>query len=95
MNLTVKKVGEIKGTFVIESYQRGFRWTEEEIKFLLEDINELPNGQTYCLQPVVVKDVDCVYELIDGQQRMTTLYLIMKYLSAYIDIQYSIEYNSC
>ena len=94
MNLTVKKVGEIKGTFVIESYQRGYRWTEEEIKFLLEDINELPNGQTYCLQPVVVKDVDCVYELIDGQQRMTTLYLIMKYLSAYIDIQYSIEYTT-
>jgi uncharacterized protein with ParB-like and HNH nuclease domain len=34
------------------------------------------------------------YELIDGQQRMTTLYLIMKYLNAYVDINYSIEYTT-
>jgi hypothetical protein len=39
--------------------------------------------------------VDGVYELIDGQQRMTTLYLIMKYLNAYMDdIKYSIEYTT-
>ena len=94
MNLEEKIIGEIKGDFTIEAYQRGYRWGEDEVKHLLEDINEIPDGQKYCLQPVVVKNVNDKYELIDGQQRMTTLYLIMKYLNAYVDINYSIEYTT-
>ena len=94
MNLEEKIIGEIKGYFTIEAYQRGYRWGEDEVKYLLEDINEIPDGQKYCLQPVVVKNVNDKYELIDGQQRMTTLYLIMKYLNAYVDINYSIEYTT-
>lgn len=94
MNLEQKKVCEITGNFKIEAYQRGYRWGKDEVEYLLEDINEIPDGQKYCLQPIVVKNVDGVYELIDGQQRMTTLYLIMKYLNAYMDdIKYSIEYT--
>ena len=73
MNLTEKIVGNITGKFVIESYQRGYRWSKDEIEHLLEDIDEMPDGQNYCLQPVVVKNRDGVYELIDGQQRLTTL----------------------
>ena len=94
MNLEEEIIGEIKGDFAIEAYQRGYRWGEDEVKHLLEDINEIPDGQKYCLQPVVVKNVNDKYELIDGQQRMTTLYLIMKYLNAYVDINYSIEYTT-
>lgn len=92
MNLEEKLVGNISGKFIIEAYQRGYRWSKDEIQHLLDDINEVPDGQNYCLQPIVVKDNNGVYELIDGQQRLTTLYLIMKYLSNYIDISYSIEY---
>ena len=94
MNLEEKIIGEIKGDFTIEAYQRGYRWGEDEVKHLLEDINKIPDGQKYCLQPVVVKNVNGKYELIDGQQRMTTLYLIMKYLNACVDIKYSIEYTT-
>ena len=94
MNLEEKIISEITGEFTIEAYQRGYRWGEDEVKHLLEDINEIPDGQKYCLQPVVVKNVDGVYELIDGQQRMTTLYLIMKYLKNYVGIKYSIEYTT-
>ena len=66
------------------------------MKHLLEDINEIPDGQKYCLQPVVVKNVNDKYELIDGQQRMTTLYLIMKYLNANVEnfLKYSIKYTT-
>ena len=78
--------------FTIEAYQRGYRWGKDEVEYLLEDISEIPDGQKYCLQPVVVKNVNDTYELIDGQQRLTTLYLIMKYLNAYVDIKFSIEY---
>lgn len=92
MNLEEKIIGDITGNFVIEAYQRGYRWSEDEIKYLLEDIDEMPDGQKYCLQPIVVKDNRGTYELIDGQQRLTTLYLIMKYLSLYIDLHYNIEY---
>ena len=94
INLETKLVGSIEGDFFIPSYQRGYRWGKDEVEHLLEDINEIPDGQKYCLQPVVVKNVNGVYELIDGQQRMTTLYLIMKYLNAYVDINYSIEYTT-
>ena len=94
MNLEEKIISEISGNFIIEAYQRGYRWGNDEVDRLLEDINEIPDGQKYCLQPVVVKNVNGVYELIDGQQRLTTLYLIMKYLNAYVDINYSIEYTT-
>ena len=94
MNLEEKIINEITGNFIIEAYQRGYRWGKDEVEHLLEDIYEIPDGQKYCLQPVVVKNVDGVYELIDGQQRLTTLFLIMKYLSAYVDINYSIEYTT-
>lgn len=94
MNLEEKIISEISGNFIIEAYQRGYRWGEAEVERLFEDISEIPDGQKYCLQPVVVKNVNGVYELIDGQQRLTTLYLIMKYLNAYVDINYCIEYTT-
>lgn len=67
---------------------------KDEIEHLLNDIDEIPDGQSYCLQPIVVKNNNGVYELIDGQQRLTTLYLIMKYLSFYQNLKYSIEYTT-
>ena len=77
--LDTKLVGSITGKFYIPSYQRGYRWGEEEVTRLLEDI--LANGpNNYCLQPVVVRRDGDRFELIDGQQRLTTIYLIYKYI---------------
>lgn len=73
-------VGDIAGDFFVAAYQRGYRWGEHEVRQLLNDIRD-SNGTTYYLQPVVVKRRDDdSWELIDGQQRLTTLYLIFKYL---------------
>ena len=95
MNLEQRIVGTIKGKFFIEAYQRGYRWAKDEIEHLLNDIDEIPDGQSYCLQPVVVKNLyEDSYELIDGQQRLTTLFMIMKYLENYIDLNYEIEYTT-
>ena len=95
MNLEQRIVGTIKGKFFIESYQRGYRWAKDEIEHLLNDIDEIPDGQSYCLQPVVVKQISKdSYELIDGQQRLTTLFMIMKFLENYIDLNYEIEYTT-
>lgn len=77
--LETKVVGSITGEFFVPSYQRGYRWGEDEVTRLLEDI--LSNGdKKYCLQPVVVKRKGTQFELIDGQQRLTTIYLIYKYM---------------
>lgn len=77
--LETKLVGEIKGTFYVPSYQRGYRWGEDEVLRLLDDVYS--NGKNnYCLQPIVVRDRGDSYELIDGQQRLTTLYLIYRYM---------------
>ena len=77
--LETKLVSEIQGTFYVPSYQRGYRWGEDEVLRLLNDVYQ--NGKNnYCLQPVVVRKTEDSYELIDGQQRLTTLYLIYRYM---------------
>ena len=77
--LETKLVADIKGDFFVPSYQRGYRWGEVEVTRLLDDVYQ--NGKkNYCLQPVVVRKKNDVYELIDGQQRLTTLYLIYRYM---------------
>ena len=84
--LETKLVDELSGKFFVPSYQRGYRWEKNEVERLLDDIYNLngANGQpnkNYCLQPVVVKKLDENYfELIDGQQRLTTLFLIYNYM---------------
>lgn len=78
--LKTLSVGDIAGDFYVPSYQRGYRWGKQEVRQLLEDIRE-SNGATYYLQPLVVKRRDDdSWELVDGQQRLTTLYLIFRYL---------------
>ena len=83
MNIETKVVGALKGyKFFVPSYQRGYRWGNSEIKALLNDILEFPdNNETkkYYIQPLIVKRrEDGSFEVVDGQQRLTTLYIFMK-----------------
>jgi hypothetical protein len=90
-NISIKAISELlKYNFFIPSYQRGYRWTEQQVTDLLNDINEFSPkeiGNTtektwYCLQPIVVKQKDeNEWDVIDGQQRLTTIYLILHYLN--------------
>ncbi|MBF5007278.1 DUF262 domain-containing protein [Diaphorobacter caeni] len=73
----------IEGNFFIPSYQRGYRWTPDEVFKLLDDLMESARERKtrYSLQPIVVKKrPNGDWELIDGQQRLTTLWLIFNYL---------------
>ncbi|POY36782.1 hypothetical protein C3K47_10535 [Solitalea longa] len=74
--------------YLIPYYQRGYRWDEENVTALLDDIFNFMQSdeKKYCLQPIVVvpgKDHngDNIWEVIDGQQRLTTLFIIFKYLN--------------
>lgn len=103
--LETKKVLDIKGTFLVPDYQRGYRWGTIQVKTLLNDLYN--NAKTpgdrdkdYCLQPIVVKALDnekMIYELVDGQQRLTTLYILLSYLNDTMrmgECPYSIEYET-
>lgn len=87
----LKSVSEFldgKHHFSIPSYQRGYRWDKMQVEDLLKDIwnfaKDKHNGETfYCLQPIVVKknnDKPEIWDVIDGQQRLTTMWLILDYI---------------
>jgi hypothetical protein len=91
-------------TFYVPAYQRGYRWNEEQVKDLLDDLYSFASGknekQFYCLQPIIVKKISKdsaqwktivgnhpqinqekdMYEVVDGQQRLTTLYILLQYI---------------
>lgn len=97
INLEPKLVGSIEGEFFVPAYQRGYRW-KDEVKILLNDITEIEEGQNYSLQPIVVKNIGAKkYELIDGQQRLTTIFLIFRYmkqLNLPFQLKFSLEYET-
>ena len=75
--LETRPVGSVEGDFFVKSYQRGYRWGKEEVIRLLEDIYSNGSGKNYYLQPIVIRREDNRFELIDGQQRLTTISLFM------------------
>lgn len=94
LNEETEKYGYETEHYLIPSYQRGYRWRkEEQVKALLEDIDDFLNKQkpgttitSYSLQPIVVvenidNDQHHYWEVVDGQQRLITLYIIIKYLN--------------
>ena len=107
--IDLKSVQELLGlNFFIPDYQRGYRWTAQQVEDLLNDIkdfksNNLQNYQFYCVQPLVVRMMSdnekseknlgegVWYEVIDGQQRLTTIYLILRALKEFK--LYSLKYQ--
>lgn len=71
--------------FAVPDYQRGYKWTTENINELLTDIITLKDGEEYCLMPIIVrptkdKEGKDIIEIVDGQQRLTTLQLIISHI---------------
>lgn len=74
--------------FWIPAYQRGYRWAPLQVTQLLDDVWEFIQSSEegsrkafYCLQPLVIKvRTDGDYEVVDGQQRLTTIYILLTYL---------------
>ena len=109
-NIELRSIRSLSGfNFYIPDYQRGYRWSDGQVKQMLNDFKEfykridnkqLKAGEFYCLQPIVVKkrtwtDTDggqtvttVGYEVIDGQQRLTTLYIILKSIEQVCQILY-------
>ena len=71
-------------TYMIPIYQRNYAWEEDEIRALIKDIHDSfvkdPKAPYYIGTLVAYKRGDTEYEVIDGQQRLTTIYIILKVL---------------
>lgn len=109
--IELKSIRELLGKhFYIPSYQRGYRWEEQQIIDLLNDILEFQKktssrkidlGEFYCLQPLIVtqRNNEDKWEVVDGQQRLTTIFILLSYLSTKGDYGipvdlFSIEYET-
>jgi len=93
---SVRDIINRKVNFIVPSYQRGYRWDKINVTDLLDDLLEFmqdPNsGKFYCLQPLVVRKVDVnQYNVIDGQQRLTTIFIILKYLEKLLEDENDIK----
>ena len=88
--MAITSIDKLMGrTFFVPSYQRGYRWGRQEVEALLNDLWEFylqTDGEKnvfYCLQPIVLyKDEQARENLLDGQQRLTTIYLLLSYLDS-------------
>lgn len=79
--------------YIIPIYQRKYAWGNKEIEQLLEDIINA-EGDYYLGTLIVNKKQNGKYEVIDGQQRLTTLYLLMQNLEKkYSPIQFEARKN--
>lgn len=110
--IKMKSVGELVRAakdfpierYKISSYQRGYRWkAEEQVRALLDDLKDFfqqPKGEIYCLQPIVVAkgqdEKGEFWEVIDGQQRLTTLFLLLHVLGEkeVYEIDFEVRVNS-
>ena len=68
--------------YIIPIYQRNYAWGQEEIEKLIEDISDFNSrGNDYFLGNLIVDEIGPQrYSVIDGQQRLTTLFLLLIYL---------------
>ena len=75
-----KTLFDIDGEYVIPLYQRAFAWEEKQLQQLVEDINDIPTDSNYYIGSLIVSREKNKYEVVDGQQRLTSLYLLLSCL---------------
>ena len=72
----------------IPEYQRPYRWTTRNVEQLLRDVNiaRMAGKLDYLIGSVILhrnnKEDECIKEIVDGQQRITTISLIIKALDS-------------
>lgn len=80
----------------IPEYQRGYKWTEQQVRQLLKDIHEFDTGGDeelfYCLQNITLVEKNGNYNVVDGQQRLTTLALLLSYFNETSLVKNKIHY---
>jgi hypothetical protein len=101
-SFTIQKLFESKSNYVIPVYQRNYAWGLGEISQLVQDIKDYVEKDTpYYIGTLVVAeqnlDNETYYETIDGQQRLTTLTILLNALHRYYynSLSSPIKLNLC
>ena len=84
-----------KATYEVPIYQRNYAWEKDEISALIQDVYDAftAKKQTYFIGTLVsFHKGDQVYEVIDGQQRLTTINLVLGALG--VTIQNKLTYRA-
>lgn len=74
----------LQDKYVIPIYQRNYAWKADEIEQLLNDIKDFGSSNSddnYYLGSLIVDEIgESRFSVIDGQQRLTTIFLLLSYL---------------
>ena len=80
--------------YVIPLYQRGYAWEEKQIRQLIEDIDDIEDNESnYYIGSLIVYKRDNAYEVIDGQQRLTSLFILLNWLKLNNEMAKELEIN--
>lgn len=66
--------------YIIPLYQRAYAWEDKQLIQLVEDINDVATDANYYIGSLIVSKQGDKYEVVDGQQRLTSLYLLLNCL---------------
>lgn len=91
--LSVKKLFDGDNRYVIPIYQRNYAWDIEEVVQLIDDIKKYDGNNYYLGALTVKKRADNAFEVIDGQQRLTTLFLILSVLGENFNLNLAFEHR--
>ena len=94
--LEEKVLRELYNTYVIPPYQRPYKWHKEHVLQLLDDLYEniYIGKRTYRVGTLIIHDENGIHNIVDGQQRLTTLSLILYYLGEKDKLLQSQEYTN-
>lgn len=66
--------------YIIPLYQRAYAWEDKQLTQLVEDIEDVAEDANYYIGSLIVSKQNGRYEVVDGQQRLTSLYLLLNCL---------------
>jgi len=72
-----KTIFDTDKDYIIPLYQRAYAWEDKQLTQLVEDISDVTEGSNYYIGSLVVSVQRDKYEVVDGQQRLTSLFLLL------------------
>ena len=94
--LEEKVLKKLYNTYVIPPYQRPYKWHKKHVLQLLDDLYEniYIGKRTYRVGTLIIHDENGTHNIVDGQQRLTTLSLILYYLGEKDKLLQNQEYSN-
>ena len=75
-----KTIFDTKMNYVIPLYQRAYAWEDKQLIQLIEDICDVSKDVNYYIGSLIVSEQNNAFEVVDGQQRLTSLFILLNCL---------------